>query len=174
MEKINITEIGGLCRSGAFRAYARNGGIYMEDTATGQTVRLDSKPDEDKPAAPPRREAQRRSRVERMFGDRETWPQHDDQGPYKGFLMVQCEECGETKAFCAKRETYSFKCACGHETPLEKLRPLFMHCKCGKTFRYKTNLTSERVTHACLDCKAPVDLELNAKGTAYVTVGERR
>ena len=62
----------------------------------------------------------------------------------------------------------------GHETPLEKLRPLFMHCKCGKSFSYKTNLTAERVTHTCLACKAPVDLELNSRKTAYVTVGERR
>ena len=57
---------------------------------------------------------------------------------------------------------------------LEKLRPLFMHCKCGKSFSYKTNLTAERVTRTCLACKAPVDLELNSRKTAYVTVGERR
>lgn len=72
-------------------------------------------------------------------------------------------------------ETYGYKCGeCGHETPLEKLRPLFMHCKCGKSFSYKTNLTADRVTHTCLACKAPVDLELNSRKTAYVTVGERR
>ena len=55
-----------------------------------------------------------------------------------------------------------------------KLRPLFMHCKCGKSFNYKTNLTADRVTHTCIACKAPVDLELNSRKTAYVTVGERR
>lgn len=89
--------------------------------------------------------------------------------------IVQCEECGAIKAFCAKHETYGYKCSeCGHETPLEKLRPLFMHCKCGKSFSYKTNLTADRVTHTCLACKAPVDLELNSRKTAYVTVGERR
>lgn len=119
-----------------------------------------------------------RSRVERMFGARDTWKSADpdaDQGPYRGFLIVQCEECGAIKAFCAKHETYGYKCGeCGHETPLEKLRPLFMHCKCGKSFSYKTNLTAERVTHTCLACKAPVDLELNSRKTAYVTVGERR
>jgi len=116
--------------------------------------------------------------VERMFGARDTWKSADpdaDQGPYRGFLIVQCEECGAIKAFCAKHETYGYKCGeCGHETPLEKLRPLFMHCKCGKSFSYKTNLTADRVTHTCLACKAPVDLELNSRKTAYVTVGERR
>ena len=88
--------------------------------------------------------------MERMFGARDTWKSADpdaDQGPYRGFLIVQCEECGAIKAFCAKHETYGYKCGeCGHETPLEKL----------------------------LACKAPVDLELNSRKTAYVTVGERR
>lgn len=97
----------------------------------------------------------------------------DGQGPYKGFLLIVCEECGAVKAFCAKRETYSFKCPCGHETALENLRPMYMHCKCGKTFRYKTNAQTETLTHNCLDCKAPVDMELNGRETAYVTIGVR-
>ncbi|OUN86741.1 hypothetical protein [Gemmiger sp. An50] len=126
-------------------------------------------------------ETNKKSRVERMFGARETWnttstPNPDEgQGPYKGFLMVVCEECGEVRAFCSKRETYSFRCdKCGHETALENLRPMYMHCKCGKSFRYKTNATAEKITHTCLECKAPVEMELNKNGTAYVTIGVRR
>ena len=175
MESIKIQDVRELCQRGALRAFAKGGGVYLEDTTTGESVRLDNRPE--KASTPPRHEPERRSRVERMFGSRETWNTNqpdDDQGPYKGFLLVQCEECGEVKAFCAKRETYGFKCSCGCETALEKLRPVFMHCKCGKTFRYKTNMTAETFSHTCLSCKAPVDLELNKKRTAYVTVGERR
>lgn len=91
--------------------------------------------------------ARRDPRMERMTQDPD-----DGQGPYKGFLLIVCEECG-------------------YETPLENLRPMYMHCKCGESFRYRTNAKSETITHTCLRCKAPVDMELNRRGTAYVTVG---
>ena len=149
MESTSISDVRRMCQRGAFRAYVQGGKVFLEDTATGQVVPLngESGPANTERRAVPHREDRRGSR----------------------------EECGSIKAFCAKHETYGYKCGeCGHETPLEKLRPLFMHCKCGKSFSYKTNLTAERVTHTCLACKAPVDLELNSRKTAYVTVGERR
>ena len=119
------------------------------------------------------------SRTERMFGKRETWNTQEEnpdkgQGPYRGFMIIRCESCGAVKAYCARRDTYSYKCPCGHETPLENLRPMYMHCKCGSDFRYKTNLQDATFTHECMDCKAPVDMELNSRETAYVTAGERR
>lgn len=86
------------------------------------------------------------ARLERDQGHRGRAANPDDgQGPFKGFLMIVCEECGAAKAFCAKRETYSF--------------------------RYRTNATAETITHTCLRCKAPVDMELNRRGSAYVTIG---
>lgn len=175
MENIKIQDVWELCQRGALRAFAKGGSVYLEDTTTGESVRLDNCPE--KAGARSRHEPEHRSRVERMFGSRDSWatPAADDgQGPYKGFLLIECEECGAVKAFCAKQETYGFKCSCGHETPLENLRPLFMHCKCGKSFRYKTNVTAQTITHTCLNCKAPVDMELNNKETAYVTVGVRK
>lgn len=119
MESTSISDVRRMCQRGAFRAYVQGGKVFLEDTATGQVVPLngESGPANTERRAVPHREDRRGSRVERMFGARDTWKSADpdaDQGPYRGFLIVQCEECG-------------------HETPLEKLRPLFMHCKCGKS-----------------------------------------
>ena len=139
MESTSISDVRRMCQRGAFRAYVQGGKVFLEDTATGQVVPLngESGPANTERRAVPHREDRRGSRVERMFGARDTWKSADpdaDQGPYRGVLIVQCEECGAIKAFCAKHETYGYKCGeCGHETPLEKLRPLFMHCKCGKS-----------------------------------------
>lgn len=139
MESTSISDVRRMCQRGAFRAYVQGGKVFLEDTATGQVVPLngESGPANTERRAAPHREDRRGSRVERMFGARDTWKSADpdaDQGPYRGFLIVQCEECGAIKAFCAKHETYGYKCGeCGHETPLKKLRPLFMHCKCGKS-----------------------------------------
>lgn len=143
MKSTSISDVRRMCQRGAFRAYVQGGKVFLEDTATGQVVPLNGESchakAEREPAA--HRQEQRGSRVERMFGKRDTWqaPTNPDadQGPYKGFLMVQCEECGAIKAFCAKHETYGYKCGeCGHETPLEKLRPLFMQptLDMGQTF----------------------------------------
>ena len=139
MESTSISDVRRMCQRGAFRAYVQGGKVFLEDTATGQVVPLngENSPANTERRAAPHREDRRGSRVERMFGARDTWKSADpdaDQGPYRGFLIVQCEECGAIKAFCTKHETYGYKCGeCGHETPLEKLRPLFMHCKCGKS-----------------------------------------
>ena len=98
-----------------------------------------------------------------------------NQGPYKGFLLIKCEHCGEIKAFCAKKEIFGYRCdSCKETTPLENLRPMYLRCKCGKEFRYKTNLAEEAFSHKCIECGAPVDLVLNKRKTAYVTVREKR
>ena len=93
-------------------------------------------------------------------------------GYYKGFLIIRCEECGQVKAFCARKEIVFFRCdKCGHQTFLHDLKPLYMNCECGEKFRYKTNITDRILTRKCLSCDAPIDMELNKSGTAYVTIG---
>lgn len=121
MESTSISDVRRMCQRGAFRAYVQGGKVFLEDTATGQVAPLtgESGPANTERRAVPHREDKRGSRVERMFGARDTWKSADpdaDQGPYRGFLIVQCEECGAIKAFCAKHETYGYKCGeCGHE-----------------------------------------------------------
>lgn len=113
MESTSISDVRRMCQRGAFRAYVQGGKVFLEDTATGQVVPLDGENGQanTERRAVPHREDKRGSRVERMFGARDTWKSADpdaDQGPYRGFLIVQCEECGAIKAFCAKHETYGY------------------------------------------------------------------
>lgn len=52
------------------------------------------------------------------------------------------------------------------------MKPAFLKCKCGGQFKYKTNATEEVFDFPCLKCGNPVDLQLNKRGDAYVTIGE--
>lgn len=123
-----------------------------------------------------------KSRAESMFGSRETWntpaaapkpEQTEKREAYGGFLHVKCEACGQGKSFKPKQPITYFICDCGSRTDLDNMAPVFVHCKCGREFKYRTNRTEERFTMNCFACGAPVDLELNGKGDAYVTVGWR-
>lgn len=121
-----------------------------------------------------------KSRVEAMFGSKETWntpkesrqakPDEDKQ-TYKGFLLIRCEKCGRVKAYCAKYPTAAHRCECGQSTELEDLIPVYAECKCGGEFKYRTNIRDPQITIDCLKCNAPIDLELNKRETAYVTIG---
>lgn len=65
------------------------------------------------------------------------------------------------------------KCDCGHRTDLHDLKPVHLYCKCGSKYKYMTNISDPQFTMNCLACGAPVDLELNSRGTAYVTIGHK-
>lgn len=139
------------------------------------------------------------SRVERLFGRRENWPNvtaadtppqdkpkaetedAEDTGPeasfsrraVKGFLIVECENCGQTREFCSRAEITSNRChSCGHVTTLDKtyMRPAYAKCKCGREFKYQTNATGDTITINCIACGSPIDMQLNGRGTAYVTL----
>lgn len=129
------------------------------------------------------------SRVERIFGKRETWAEapkqeperpatqqeakQDGKPPIKGFLIIECEDCGETKAFFAKTPvTDQFCSECRHKTPLnyDDLLPAYARCKCGRQFKYRTNARKMNLTVNCINCGAPIDMELNGRGTAFVTI----
>lgn len=151
---------------------------------------------------PPSEPEQLLSRVERLFGRRESWPnataaatpsqgkdkaeaeeaeEAEDTGPetsfsrraVKGFLIVECENCGQTREFCSRAEITSNRChSCGHVTTLDKtyMRPAYAKCKCGREFKYRTNATGDTITINCIACGSPIDMQLNGRGTAYVTL----
>lgn len=117
-------------------------------------------------------------RVESLFGDfrsripiQSAIPAVQKQEElYKGFLLIQCEDCGRMRGFYAKNPQSKYYCECGCETPLKKLRPLFLYCKnCGSDFKYMTNADDD-LTYSCLDCGNHVELKLNRRGDAFVTV----
>lgn len=148
---------------------------------------------------PPSEPEQLLSRVERLFGRRESWPNAtaaasppqdkpeaeaedtEDTGPeasfsrraVKGFLIVECEKCGQTREFCSRADITSNRChSCGHVTTLDKtyMRPAYAKCKCGREFKYQTNATGDTITINCIACGSPIDMQLNGRGTAYVTL----
>lgn len=135
---------------------------------------LEPKPE---PAIRPQR------RVERLFGSQDSWPsapketkpERDRPEGWRGFLLVRCPECGDIRGFCTKATVTKSICKnCGTEIPLKDMIPAHVNCrKCGSHFKYMTNIvTQEPVAYHCINCEAPVDLQLNTRGTAIVTVGE--
>lgn len=128
------------------------------------------------------------SKVERMFGDYRSriplaavvQPMSAVRKPmqeecYKGFLMIQCEDCGKVRGFYAKNPQSVYYCECGCQTKLKGLRPMYPKCvKCGNTFKYMTNIEQSHIEYSCLDCGSPIDLELNKRGDTFVTVDSLR
>lgn len=90
----------------------------------------------------------------------------------RGFLFVKCEACGKVKGFLSRHTLTYYQCECGHKTELHGLRFAHVDCKCGKKYTYITNLQDD-FTIDCLNCGSPVDMEMGAKGTAFVTVGQK-
>lgn len=88
----------------------------------------------------------------------------------KGFLLIECPKCNTMHGFCSKKPLADYACACGHKFSIRDLALMHMTCKCGKYFRYRTNITRDMFTYTCLECGAPVDLEWNKKAKRYDTV----
>lgn len=130
-------------------------------------------PKKERPA--PSHQAKPKSRVETMFGPKETWtaketPKTASEEFYKGFLIIKCKSCGEVHSFCSKKPISESRCSCGAYTPLRGLVKANVACKCGKVFRYRTNLDAELFSYNCLECGAPVDLTYNKKENRYDTI----
>lgn len=192
--------------AGAVAEYAVAMKTGVESLSLDDFIRVHL-PERPKADQEPQSEPKRLSRVERLFGKRESWtnvavseaPAQDttteapsqptvrtteeeptDQEPgvdfqqraVRGFLIVECVGCGQTRVFCSRAEITSSRCKrCGHITPLNRTytRPAYARCKCGREFKYQTNATTDTLTISCINCGSPIDMRLNARGTAYVT-----
>ncbi len=96
----------------------------------------------------------------------------EERQGYHGFLALECYACGRVRAFCSREPITEYECLCGQRVVLEELRPVYAYCKCGRRWKYLTNRQEARMTLRCLNCGAPMDLEINGHGTAFVTVNE--
>lgn len=95
-------------------------------------------------------------------------------GEYRGFLRIRCQWCNAVHSFCAKEPVSECRCReCDEKTKLENLKKMFVECKCGGRYKYYTNEEEPKITHNCLNCGAPVDLELNLRKSAYATIRAR-
>lgn len=90
---------------------------------------------------------------------------------YKGFLYIKCPKCRKIKGFCAKEYTKEHRCECGENVRLENLRPMYAKCQCGKQYKYYTNMDEEVFEYSCLNCGALIDMKINSRKNAFVTLG---
>lgn len=96
-------------------------------------------------------------------------PEPERRG-YTGFLLIKCEHCGKTKAFCSKGELTYYRCECGEKTELEGLRRLYVNCECGKKSVYFTNVEDVALDVNCIDCGQLVAVQWNSKKKVYETM----
>ena len=123
------------------------------------------------------RRTERNSSVARMFGERhgvitpKTPADRYNRDGYTGFLIIKCRQCGDEHPFCTKTPMKNSTCSkCGATTDLNGMRPAYIHCECGRDFRYMTNIQDKSFTYTCFQCGSPVEMELNGKGNAFITV----
>lgn len=138
---------------------------------------------------------QGKSRVESMFGPRETWgkaptakaPQEEEEitmedvaarmdaraknekeRAYKGFFWAVCPKCGKIIGTYIREPKSVYRCNCGYETPMRETKSASFTCNCcGKKWRYRTNAQTDGITITCLECRAPNDLILNRRKQRY-------
>lgn len=130
------------------------------------------------------------SRNERLFGKRETWggekAEETEGAPaeetpeyepgWKGFMILRCSRCGGVHPFFSRERITEHRCRCGWTEKFDDLIPAHVRCdKCGKYLKYRTNIRDDTtVTISCLECRAPIDLQTNERGTAMLPVSDIR
>lgn len=115
--------------------------------------------------------------TERMAAKKPTRPRMTTEEPqeakeYRGFLLIECEECGDRHAFCAKIPMSRYRCGkCGTWTTLNHMSHLRVICECGHRYSYTTNVVTDKVMDVnCLHCGAPVSVEWCGRRQRYEPV----
>lgn len=127
--------------------------------------------------------AEHGSRRARIFGDsfRRTEDSAEGKKPFrdderwggKGFIMNQCQNCGNVRTFHTKTTIKYANCACGTRTLLKGLKKASTYCeKCGRSVAYYTNLKNPTHVLKCLDCGADIRVRITPDGREYKTVFE--
>lgn len=177
-EMDKVAETGGFTRKAGPGVYMRTVGGKQEALVTGDSPEevvkkaeavtfKEEEPEED--FGELLKESEEKRKREWNDGQKSSGP---PDGKYKGFLFLKCEKCGETRGFNAKVPIDEYRCdKCGGRTKLKDLRRMFIDCECGQHSRYYTNETAEVVTNNCINCGQPIDAMLNARRTAYVSIG---
>ena len=140
----------------------------LEEPATEEAVANKSDADDPK---------RRVSRVERMFGNQDSWQKGEESNEpvgVKGFVLLKCPSCGRKKSFFLKNYQTFERCNdCGATYDIDRrlMRPVYAKCpSCDNEIRWLTNFGGDRIEVKCKSCGAPIDCELNSKGSAYTTI----
>lgn len=97
-------------------------------------------------------------------------PERRDE--YRGFVFLRCPKCGKERAFCAKEPLTRYVCRdCGASSELPPPTRAYIHCECGNTARYMTNITDWCFDIPCIRCGAPCAVEYHAGKRIYVPAG---
>lgn len=89
---------------------------------------------------------------------------------YKGFLAIQCKDCGMINAYCAKRDSAYYRCRCGGVTEMKNMVNAYAYCECGRRSVYQTNTEEAVFDINCISCGCPVTVQWNSKSKSYQTV----
>lgn len=89
-----------------------------------------------------------------------------------GFLLIECAQCGDVHAFCAKQPITTYRCGkCGHHTPLTDMHRLRVVCECGSRYNYRTNIVTQQMDVNCFKCGCPVAVEWSERRGQYEPIG---
>lgn len=104
---------------------------------------------------------------------RQRKPVATPEGLYRGYMYMECEDCGRRTGFVMRIPTDHHRCECRHRTVLKDVVMMYVNCpKCGLRRSYRTNIKAKAITHDCPVCHAPVDIEWSEIMGAYVTIDE--